>query len=273
MSDARREFLSGVRTASPLLVGAMPFGFIYGLLARSAGMDALSTQAMSLFVFAGSAQFIAVGLIAEGTSALLLITTTAIVNWRHMLYSATLAPRVKHLSQRWRIPLAYLLTDEAFAIAAMHYQDESRSTYKHWYFLGAGLTIWLPWQLSTASGNVLFSLVSAGGNDAVGQGSLLNQLNLGFTLPIMFIALLIPPLWKSIKQDDDLSLLAATLAAGIVGMLGAGLANRLGLLLAVVAGVGAGLIVESRASTRRQHVSDHERPTHDLDREAGDKLG
>jgi predicted branched-subunit amino acid permease len=80
---------------------------------------------MSAFVFAGSAQFIAVGLISSATALPIIIATTFIVNLRHMLYSATLAPHLKGISQRWLLPLAFWLTDESFVVAAKHFEEAS----------------------------------------------------------------------------------------------------------------------------------------------------
>src|SRR5512135_2810064 len=113
-SSAPAEFLAGAKATFPLIVGAIPFGIIFGALAAASGLSFAATAAMSAFVFAGSAQFIAVGLVAAGTGWPFIVLTTFVVNLRHMLYSATLAPHVKRLPQRWKIPLAFWLTDETF---------------------------------------------------------------------------------------------------------------------------------------------------------------
>ena len=117
MSDHHRDFISGVRDTLPLLLGAFPFGMIYGALAIASGLSPAATMTMSALVFAGSSQFIAVGLVAAQTPVAIIIATTLIVNLRHMLYSATLLPHLKQLPQRWRVPLAFWLTDETFAVA------------------------------------------------------------------------------------------------------------------------------------------------------------
>src|SRR5215213_6522088 len=116
MSTPRAEFLAGAKAMIPLVIGGMPFDIIFGALAITKGISIPATMAMSLFVFAGSAQFIAVGLVGAGASIPIIILTTFIVNLRHALYSATLAPFVKHLPQRWLLPLAYTLTDESFVV-------------------------------------------------------------------------------------------------------------------------------------------------------------
>ena len=74
------------------------------------------------------------------------------MNIRHLLYSASLASYTRRLPPQWKWLLAYLLTDEAYAVTISHYQQTGDETQKHWYFLGAGLALWITWQLSTAAG-------------------------------------------------------------------------------------------------------------------------
>jgi predicted branched-subunit amino acid permease len=105
------EFLRGARDQLPILLGVVPFGVIFGALAVSAGVPALEAQSFSLFIFAGSAQFIAVSLIAGAASPFLIILTILVVNLRHLLYSASLAPHVYHLSGiglDFALPLTFL---------------------------------------------------------------------------------------------------------------------------------------------------------------------
>ncbi|HRO90811.1 MAG TPA: AzlC family ABC transporter permease, partial [Promineifilum sp.] len=119
----RDEFLAGVRAELPILLGVIPFGLIFGAVAVSAGLPVSLAQAMSVVIFAGSAQFIAAELIGVGTPALVLLLTTLIVNLRHLLYSASLAPHVNKLPLRWKMLLAYLMTDEAYAVTIIHYTE------------------------------------------------------------------------------------------------------------------------------------------------------
>lgn len=227
-STPRGEFVEGCRDELPLLLGVAPFGMIYGLLALDAGIDKLTAQAMSSVVFAGSAQLVATQLVRAGAPALVLVLTLFVVNLRHALYSASIAPYVKHLPTRWKLLLSYLLTDEAYAVAGSRYaRDGFRSDpspHRHWYFLGAGFTLWLAWQLSTAAGVFL-------GAQIPGRWSL------DFTLALTFIALVFPTM-------KDLAAGAAALSAGAVAVLAFGLPYKLGLIVAAVSGIGAGLAVE-----------------------------
>ena len=146
----KSEFLTGARDQLPILLGVVPFGVIFGALAISVGIPPLAAQGFSLFVFAGSSQFIAVGLIGEMAPVIVILTTIFVVNLRHALYSASLSPHFVHLRMRWKLTLSWLLTDEAFATASTRYR-RTNTTAAHWYTLGTGLTLFTAWQSSTAS--------------------------------------------------------------------------------------------------------------------------
>src|SRR5688572_6683207 len=142
MNGPSKEFWAGVRAEIPLLIGVFPFGMIYGALAINAGLSTAAAQMMSSIVFAGSSQFITTQLVREATPGLIIVLTIAVVNLRHMLYSASLAPYLASLSTRWKALLSYLLTDEAYAPTIIRYDKEGKTAYGHWFLLGAGLTLW-----------------------------------------------------------------------------------------------------------------------------------
>jgi len=110
-ASAHAAFSTGIKDTIPLVIGAVPFGIIFGTLSSASGLSPWGALAMSAFVFAGSAQFIALGLLAAGSSIPLIILTTFVVNLRHLLYGVSLMPHLKHLPQRWLLPLACWLTD------------------------------------------------------------------------------------------------------------------------------------------------------------------
>ncbi len=227
-SSRWNEFLTGCRDELPILLGVVPFGMIYGLLAVGAGLSSAMAQSMSSIVFAGSAQFIATQLIREGSPAGVVIVTVFVVNLRHALYSASMAPYLKHLRRRWKWLLAYLLTDEAYAVAASRIVRDGAGTdppaHRHWYFLGAGITLWAAWQWSTAVGVFLGGQVPA-------------RWSLDFTLALTFIALVLPAL-------KDRASVAAAGAAGTLAVLSFRLPYKFGLLLAAIAGIAVGLAFE-----------------------------
>lgn len=233
---ARSEFIGGVKGVAPILLGVIPFGMIYGVLAIGAGLSVAAAQSMSFVVFAGSAQFVASQMFRIGTPPPVMVATTLIINLRHMLYSASVAPYLRHLSWRWKALLAYLLTDEAYAVAIVHYQqtDDAAepSPHRHWYFLGAGLGLWTTWQLSTAVGIAVGAEIPA-------------SWSLDFTLALTFIALVVPGL-------KDRPSLGAALAAGTVAVVGAAWPYKLGLIAAALAGIVVGLLLEMAHQERTQ---------------------
>ena len=133
----RSQFLAGVRGILPILTGAVPFGMVYGVAAIQAGIPAGLAQAMSAIIFAGSAQFVTTQLIAAGAPGLVLLLTGFVVNLRHMLYSASVAPYLRGASGGWKALLAYLLTDEAYAVAILHFRRADQP-HRRWFLLRRG---------------------------------------------------------------------------------------------------------------------------------------
>jgi len=228
MPDTPRSFFfDGVRAELPIVLGVLPFGLIYGVLAVSAGMSPALSVASSVIVFAGSAQFIGAQLIGAGAPALVIWATTFIVNVRHLLYSAALSPYAAHLPRRWQLLLGYLLTDEAYVVTAVHYEAGHESLEnRHYFWLGAGLTLWMSWQMSTITGVFFGTQVPA-------------SWSLDFTLALTFIGMVVP----LCRYRPNL---AAALVAGAVGVLANGLPYRLGLMIAALSGIAAGALLERR---------------------------
>lgn len=205
----------------------IPFGLIYGVVALAAGLTPAQAQAMSAIVFAGSAQFIGAELMGKGAPLPVLWLTTFVVNVRHLLYSAQLGPDLQHLSRGWRFLLAYLLTDEAYATTAVHYADpQTPLTHKHWFFLGAGMMLWLTWQTSTAVGVFLGAEIPA-------------SWGLDFALALTFIGIVVPLLTTR-------PMLAAAVVAGVTAVLAHTLPYNLGLVFAGLAGIGVGVWMEKQ---------------------------
>ncbi|GAB4423502.1 MAG: AzlC family ABC transporter permease [Anaerolineales bacterium] len=222
--DALKAFFAGVRAEFPLLIGVTPFGMIYGALALNAGLSPAPAQMMSSIVFAGSAQFITAQLIRDLAPGLVIVLTIAIVNLRHMLYSASIAPYVRGLPMRWKILLSYLLTDEAYAATIIHYEQEGETRTGHWFFFGTGISLWATWQVSTAVGIFLGTTLPP-------------DWPLDFALPLTFIAIVMPAL-------KDRPAVAASLSAGAVALLAYSLPYKLGLILAALVGITVGTLLE-----------------------------
>ncbi|MCU0523345.1 MAG: AzlC family ABC transporter permease [Elainella sp. Prado103] len=227
---ARSEFLSGCRAILPLIIGAIPFGIIFGTLATSSGLSSLSALAMSLFVFAGSSQFIALGLLSTQTALPLIILTTFVVNLRHLLYAVSLVPYVHHLPQFWKAPIAFWLTDEAFAVGIGRYHQPDSSPYKHWYYLGGALFMYLNWQLFTWVGLTVGQMMPNAAN-----------WGLDFAMSVTFTGMVIPYLTRR-------PMVVAVLMAGITALLTHGLPHQLGLMVATIVGILAGFVTEQRCN-------------------------
>jgi 4-azaleucine resistance transporter AzlC len=219
------EFVDGARDTIPMMVGAAPFGVIFGTLVTAGPLHLWHGQLMSLAVFAGSSQFIALGLIASHAGFAVIWATTLVVNLRHVLYSATLAPYVARLPVRWRLALGGLLTDEVFAVAYAHYRHAPPGKIGPHYFLGSGVSMYVNWQIWTLAG-LLFGAAFPR----------LQSLGLDFAMVATFIAIVVP-------QLVSLRYIASAVTAGVVALACAGLPYKLGLLAAVAAGVVVGVVL------------------------------
>lgn len=228
-------FLRGALDSIPMMVGAAPFGIIFGALAVSSetALTPAAAAGMSLIVFAGSAQFIALGLYAQGIALPFIVFTTFVVNLRHALYAASLAPYLRHLGQKWLAPLGFWLTDETYAVVIRRFQADDASdsavAARAWYYLGSAIPFYLNWQLCTLLG--IFAGQQLGGAASWG---------LDFAMTVTFIGIAVPLVTTR-------PMLACALAAAIVSLAAQGLPNRLGYLAGGIAGIAVGLLVEASA--------------------------
>ena len=178
MSKKTENLLKGFYDVSPLLLPVVPFGIIFGAIGIELGFGPYITYATSIIIFSGASQIVFFQLLSNGTSSLIAITSSSVVSTRHLLYGAVVAQYLSKLSLIWKIFLSYLLTDQAFAVSQEFFKKNSNDEYKHYHLLGAGLTLWIVWQLTTVIGILLGSIVP-------------EELGLSFTIPLTFLALLI----------------------------------------------------------------------------------
>jgi 4-azaleucine resistance transporter AzlC len=221
-----QEFALGLRDTLPLMMGSIAFGVIFGTLATSNGLSAWQTMAMSLFVFSGSAQFIAILLLGTNSGLAVVWFATLVLNLRHLLYAATLVDEVRHLSQAWRLPLAAFLTDETFAVMERRYRTEGGGPNAHWYYIASCIGMYVNWQFWTAMGIV-----------ASERFEELKHWGLEFAMVVSFIGIVMPllnsrPYW------------AATIVAGVVATVANPLPYKLGLMLGALAGIAVGLALD-----------------------------
>ncbi len=225
-ASRRIAYGSGARAIIPILFGVAPFGIIFGAVAVSSGIPVWMTASMSAFVFAGSAQFVAIELIASGAGIVIIVLTTFLVNVRHNLYAATIAPHFGRLPHRWLIPIAYILTDEAYVVVMQYFERNRNAHNKQWFYMGAAFTMYIVWQVATWIGIWAGSSIS----DPAGWG-------LDYALPATFIAMLVP-----LVRTKGVAV--CVLIAGTLSLLLYSLPYQIGLILAMVIGAAAGAMVD-----------------------------
>ena len=226
------ELGAGVKAALPLALSIVPFMAIFGVLMHAGGFSPLIAQAMSVLVFAG-AQLVAAQMLLAGAPAALIVATVATMNARHLLYSASIAPYLRHLALPWRLLLAYLLTDETYLLSIRRYeQSDHQGRYRQWFLLGAGLAVWTACQSSTALGSLLGAQVPA-------------AWHLEFAATLTFLGLLIPLL-------RDRASRGAAAVAGVCAVLAVVLPFKLGLLAATGLGMVVGLALDARRRSQRE---------------------
>lgn len=228
-----QEVARGLVATLPMMISAFPFGLIFGALAISNGLSPLAVMGMSLLVFSGSAQFIAVILLGTGSAIGVIWLATLILNLRHLLYAATLVDHVRHLSQVWRFGLAAWLTDETFAVMERRYRVEGGGPNAHWYYLASCLGMYLNWAFWTYIGIVV-------GTEFEDIG----KWGLEFAMVVTFIGIVMPALRASPYW-------LAAIVAGITATLAHGLPYKLGLMLGGLAGIAAGLALQEWQRRRK----------------------
>ena len=240
----RDAFLAGVQAMGPLLLGVVPFGLITGVAAVSAGIPPVQAIAMSVIVFAGAAQLAAIDLISQTAPITVVILTAVIINVRHVMYSASIAPYFERFTDGSKWLCAYGLTDQTYAVALAEFTaNEHTPRTRWWFYLGAAITIWVAYQASTTIGVLAGAQLPA-------------ALSLGFVIPLTFIALLITAL-------DSRSTWVAAVAAGTVALFGGVLPFDLGLVVGALSGVLAGVAFEFRRGTFPANRADTRQPTQD----------
>ena len=224
--SARRGWLNGIAQAIPIVLGYIPIGLAFGVLAQKAGLSVLNTLLMSLLVYAGSSQLIAVGLFAAGASALSVILTTCVVNLRHMLLSAAVSPFLK----RWRrfelAAFAYQLTDETFAVHSARMLVSYDTPDKTEVF-AINMTAQVAWVFGTWLGTAVGQLITD-----------VKPLALDYVLPAMVVALLVLQIKDRIQIG--VALLTGALAVGLLltGM------EQWNVVAATLAGATIGVVFE-----------------------------
>jgi predicted branched-subunit amino acid permease len=234
-----RDSWDGLKAISPLMVGSAVFGVAFGALVRDVGINPWAGFFGSLAVVAGASQIAIVESIRAGAPAIVSVLTAVLINARFALYSAALAPLWSAFPLRWRLGLAYLMTDQA-AVVAMREGDEPDPTRRRWFALGAALPFVLVWFVGTAVGLLLGPVIPA-------------AWQVGFIVPLMFIAVLVPGLRKPAE-------LVTIAGAAAVVLIGHNWPFGLNVFFGIVAGMIAGASFEAWQERRSTPGTPEEEP-------------
>ncbi len=240
---SRSDLRAGAMAILPMLIGVIPFGLVAGVTPVANGLGIGTAVGFSTIVFAGASQLAAIDVLSSGGAAVVAALAAITINMRMLLYSASLAPYLSRETFGRRMILAYLMTDQAYAVSVTEWAGESTEDdrpatlqRRFSYYLGAGLTLWCSWQVSTVAGALV-------GN------SVPDSLPLDFAIPLVFLVLLIPTLSR-------LHAVMAAAAGGIVTVIALELGvGPLSIMVGALVGVGVGALFDSddpleRASLR-----------------------
>lgn len=211
-------FLDGIKSSIPIAVGYFPIAIAFGVMAANSGIDIGGSISMSVFVFAGAAQFMAAEMIHSGISAVEIILAVFILNFRHFIMSLSVFHRLKEKSRAKRSIIAFGVTDETFAVVSFREDINSR------FVIGLMLFSYISWVFGTLAGGLFFNLIPS---------SISNSMAIG--LYAMFIGLLVPNVVKNLKLlivclsgmlfntilaaflNKGMAIIAATLGAAFIG--------------------------------------------------------
>lgn len=235
---ARSAWLRGMTQAVPIVMGYIPIGFAYGVLAQQAGLSMLNTLLMSLIVYAGSSQLIAVSLFSAGIPALSIILTTFVVNLRHMLFSAALSPYLKGWRKLELAAFAYEVTDESFAVHITRFAEGKLAKLEAF---AINTTAQMSWIFGSWLGIVAGQLITD-----------VKPLALDYTLSAMFIALLV----MQIKHRREIVVAVFTgMLAVVLTLLGW---DRWSVIVATLVGATLGVILETRIKEQESRIKNQE---------------
>ena len=221
LQSKRKDYILGLKTALPVILGFIPVGIAYAIMARQAGLSIFETCLMSITVFAGASQMMAAGMIGTNATFITIIIATFILNLRHIIMSMCVFNKMEKCNKGLKCLASFGVTDESFAIFAP--TQNKKNTI--WYFLGLITVSYLSWNVGTLIGAISSDFIP----DII-------TASLGISLYAMFIALLMPNLkgnWKltllvllttlcnfllSLVIDSSWSLIVSTLLCAFIGV-------------------------------------------------------
>lgn len=227
--EGEETFLAGVKDCIPTLLGYLSIGFAAGVVEKTAGLSITEIALLSICLYAGSAQFIAAGMMAANGSASAIIITIFFVNLRHILLSAALSPYFRHLTPVRNMLIGSLLTDEAFGVAINEAAKRKRISEK--WMHGLNITAYANWIIANIAGAYLGQWIADP-----------EKFGLDFALPAMFIGLLVLSMVsrKQWRLDIVVGISAVVLAVGVSLVLG----GNIGVIAATLIASTIGMVIE-----------------------------
>jgi len=216
--NKNKSFWQGVAATMPLSVAVIPWGILAGSYAIDVGLTSLESLGMSMIVFAGAAQLVALGMIKAGIGLSSILLTTLLITSRHLLYGMALRKDVSSLPLKWRLSLGFLLTDELFAIVT----TTKEHCFNRWYALGGGLSFYVFWNVATLLGIIAGQSIPD-----------MEHWGLDFAIVSTFIAIIIP----MVKARSILVCVLVSLVSSVVCSI---YAIEIGLLISALIGMACG---------------------------------
>ena len=221
--------MQGIVNILPLTLGVVPFGLVTGIAGINTGLSPFEITMMSALVYAGASQLVALQLMSTGSSLVFVILAVVVVNLRYIMYSSAIAKHLKPLSQPLRALAAFELVDQNFVLT-LNRSKELGEKLTPWFFIGSGVPLWVGWSVFTLVGATLGARVP-------------ESWSLEFAVPLCFLVLLVP----NVRSRPTL---VAAIVGGVTATLLNGLPYRSGLFIGAVAGIAAGVWLESRREVK-----------------------
>jgi 4-azaleucine resistance transporter AzlC len=223
---------AGLKAIAPLMPGSAAFGLAFGALVPVAGINPWTGLYASVSVVAGASQFSVVESLRANAPAVIAVVTALIINARFALYSAALGPVFSAFPRRWKLGLAHIMTDQAAVVALQNADRFPDPVRRRWFVLGGALPFVLVWIVGTLVGVVAGPIIP-------------DAWQIGFIVPLMFVAVMVPTL----RRSEDVVALSVTAAVVLVSR---GLPYGLNVLVGIVSGIVAGTVWAEVADARRE---------------------
>ncbi len=227
----KQELRQGMKDSIPIILGYLPLGFAFGVLANEVGMSVVQATLMSVMCFTGAGQYIAIGVMDAGGAVFTAILANVLVNLRYLLFSTSMVPYLKgNVPTGIGSALSYGLTDETYAIAMNRYQDHAPTAS---YMAGLNFSSHFGWIGSTLLGAILGNFISN-----------TDRLGLGFALPAMYICLLV---FMVHRKSDVYVAVSSALCCLVIGYLvPSTMANLSNIIIATIFAASLGVFINEQ---------------------------